>query len=221
MENVKAVLFDLDNTLIERSRALKKVAVAVNRQYFKDRKAEHAQLAEAFCFSFRDGYMKNQDCFHQFTELVKWNNPPSYEDFFKYWSFYYPFYSTPVDNMEESVRYLKQRGYLVGIITNGPVTMQNAKIDSVGFRDWFDIIVVSHEYGADKPDTGIFTYTATELSVSPAQCVYVGDHPRNDIEGARNAGMQTVWYAGFIDWDDRYVRSDAEIDGLPGLRSLL
>jgi putative hydrolase of the HAD superfamily len=76
-------------------------------------------------------------------------------------------------------------------------------------------------YGADKPDTGIFTYTSEQLGVSPAECVYVGDHPRNDIEGARNAGMRTIWYAGFVDWDDRYRRADAQINGLDELRQHL
>lgn len=44
-----------------------------------------------------------------------------------------------------------------------------------------------------KPDPKIFTMAIEVLGVSPEQCIYVGDHPVNDIQGAANIGMGAIW----------------------------
>jgi len=221
MKNVKAVLFDLDNTLIERGKMIAKVAHALIRDYFSDRPDEYCFIKDAFCECFESGYVKNEDCFHAFVEKVKWENAPDYLTFFKYWSFFYPFSATFIPDALDTIQRLKAKGYKVGIITNGPIPMQNAKIDAVGFRHMFDVIVVSKAVGIEKPDPEIFLLTAEKIACTPDTCLYVGDHPRNDIFGAKQAGMQTAWMRGFELWDDRYERADVEIDGLAELHRML
>jgi putative hydrolase of the HAD superfamily len=53
--------------------------------------------------------------------------------------------------------------------------------------------VVSGVQGVHKPDPEIFWRAAAYAGVAPAQCIYVGDHPVNDIEGATAAGMHPVY----------------------------
>jgi putative hydrolase of the HAD superfamily len=54
--------------------------------------------------------------------------------------------------------------------------------------------VLSEEIGIRKPDPRIFQYAADALRIRPAECLYVGDSYRNDIIGAKTAGMQACWY---------------------------
>ncbi len=221
MNNIKAVVFDLDNTLIERRKAVAHVAHALIREYFSDRSKEYCFIKERFCDCFKDGYLKNRDCYTTFCQQINWENAPSYEEFFQYWSFFYPFSTTHMPDMVDTLQCLKAKGYLLGIVTNGPIAMQNAKIEVAGIRELFDVIVVSKDYGIDKPAPEIFTYAADKLSCNVSECLYVGDHPRNDIFGAKNAGMNTAWLRGFVEWDNQYERADIEIDKLAQLKTIL
>jgi putative hydrolase of the HAD superfamily len=65
------------------------------------------------------------------------------------------------------INQLKQRGFKLGIITNGSVHWQHAKIDFAGIRSHFDTIVVSDEVGIKKPDSLIFQMALDRLSVQP------------------------------------------------------
>ncbi|NLD88040.1 MAG: HAD family hydrolase [Clostridiales bacterium] len=223
MNNIKAVLFDLDNTLIQRMRAIPKVAAAICKYYFKDRPEDHEFISDTFCDCFSDGYIKNEECYKLFVDIVGWETPLPYEHFFRFWCFYYPINSTPVDDMTDSVMYLKNKGYKLGIITNGPIGMQNAKMDTLGedFRAMFDIIIVSADFGVHKPDPSIFSFACAELGFETNECVYVGDHPRNDVEGARGSGMHTIWYEGFMPWDEQYEPAKYVISGLRDLMEIL
>jgi len=223
MENIKAVLFDLDNTLIMRMRTMPKVADTLCRYYFKDRKAEHKFISETFCDCFKCGYDKNSDCYENFVKRVNWENAPEYDVFFAFWNFYYPYCTQPMDDMMESLVAVKNKGYKLGLVTNGPIGMQNAKIDVLGeeFRNIFDVIVITGEVGVHKPDPRPFIRALELLDLKAEDCVYVGDHPRNDIDGARKVGMRTIWHEGYADWEDQYAPADITISGLKELENVL
>ena len=57
----------------------------------------------------------------------------------------------------------------------------------------FDAIVISAEFGVNKPDRRIFDHAAKLLGVSNEECVFVGDDPTSDVLGAINADMEAVW----------------------------
>lgn len=89
----------------------------------------------------------------------------------------------------------------------------------------FDVVVTSEEVGAYKPHVSLFNEACRRLEVEPSQAVYVGDTPWQDIEGARNAGMQAVWinrhaasWPDDIDPPPATVTSLAELPAVLGLR---
>ena len=97
-----------------------------------------------------------------------------------------------MDQASEVIAYMKRK-YRIGLITNGQTRIQYGKIDRLGIRDEFEFIIVSEEAGVKKPDPGIFDMALRRLGLPPAACLYIGDHPVNDIEGAARAGMGTIW----------------------------
>ena len=218
-EGVKAVLFDLDNTLIARPLTLRKLSHYINRFFFPDRPEEHGTIAEIFCSCFQSGYENLQACFARFQTLTGWTSPAGYPEFRAMWDFYYPF-CTCMEPHAASVLELKKMGYRIGILTNGTSLLQQGKVDVVGFRDWFEFVVATREIGPDKPAPDSFRLVAERMGLKPREIVYVGDHPENDVEAPRSAGMHTVWFSAYADWDDRFAPAEAEIASLTELPGL-
>ena len=97
-------------------------------------------------------------------------------------------------------------GIKTAIVTNvadDRVEFQRRKITALGIENLFDVIVLPGELKIHKPDRRIFEHAAKLLGVSTNECVYVGDNPDADVEGALNADMEAVWIDTW-EYDGRY-----------------
>jgi putative hydrolase of the HAD superfamily len=106
-----------------------------------------------------------------------------------------------------------------GIITNGSLEFQAAKIDGVGLDVWLDHVVASGEVGVAKPDAAIFAEACRVFQVAASDAAYVGDRLHTDAIGAAHAGLRGVW----IDRHGlatREQRAEATAEGIPLIRSL-
>lgn len=97
----------------------------------------------------------------------------------------------PVEGAEALVSRLRET-YRVGLLTDGPVRAQQAKLDALGWSDLFDAVVITGALDAGKPDERAFRAVLDALRAAPEKTVYVGDHPEADIAGAHAAGLHTV-----------------------------
>lgn len=84
--------------------------------------------------------------------------------------------------------------HALGVITNGNGKIQRRKFDELALSQQFDAFIASDDVGWRKPEPEIFHLALERLSVSPLEAAYVGDHPLWDIGGARNAGLHGIWY---------------------------
>ena len=121
-------------------------------------------------------------------------------------------FAKPSPNVLEVLQNLRAIGIKNAIVTNIPkerTADQWRKIKTLGLEPHFDAIVVSGELDIHKPDRRIFDYAAKLLGVSNRECVFVGDDPHSDIEGARGADMEAVWLD--LLWEDDPFESDARV----------
>lgn len=83
----------------------------------------------------------------------------------------------------------------LGIISNGPSVHQWNKAKQLNLQRWIpkEYIFVSADLGVSKPDKKIFDYAVKHMSSIPETTYYVGDSFNNDIVGAENAGLKTIW----------------------------
>ena len=107
----------------------------------------------------------------------------------------------------------------IGVITNGSLPFQMAKIDGVGLTPRLEHVIASGEVGVAKPDPRIFVVTCGVFGVEPADAVYVGDRLHTDAIGAARAGLLGVWL------DRAGIATPAELaeaaaEGVPVIRSL-
>ena len=80
------------------------------------------------------------------------------------------------------------RRYPVASLTNG-----NADLEMIGIHMHFAYRISARDTGTPKPDRRIFLAAAQCLDVAPEHILHVGDDPRLDVVGAREAGLRTAW----------------------------
>jgi putative hydrolase of the HAD superfamily len=88
---------------------------------------------------------------------------------------------------------LRAEGRKLAMITNGMAETHRDKIALLRLEDAFDEIFIADEVGMVKPDVRLFRLAAERLGVAPERCAMVGDRYDRDVAGAREAGMLTVW----------------------------
>ncbi len=108
-----------------------------------------------------------------------------------------------VKPFDESTRVIKQlsKSHRLGLISNThypSLVYQN--LAKAGLNNSFEVIVTSVEFGIKKPDRRIFEHAASLMGIKTGSCIYVGDDPKDDYEGAINTGMEAL----LIDREDRY-----------------
>lgn len=115
---------------------------------------------------------------------------------------------------------LKERGTIMGVITNGPSGHQWKKIEVLGLERWIlhERILVSGDHAVMKPDAAIFEIAQKRAGLDAGQMWYVGDSYQNDIRGAKNAGWHSLWLnRGNQDISGKVVRPDVTVTDVAGL----
>jgi putative hydrolase of the HAD superfamily len=81
----------------------------------------------------------------------------------------------------------------LGVVTNGEGEPQRAKLAAIGLSERFRVVVASGEEGMAKPDARIFALACDRLGVAQEQTAHVGDRLDLDAEAAVAAGLHGVW----------------------------
>lgn len=192
--NIHAVLFDFDDTLQNRPAAFRRFGEYFLAKYLPSLSPdEHERAFETMKALNNSGYVDYIRYFTQMPKAVGIVDPPPAEVLFREYQRVFPTFVQLFDGSEATLRALREKGYQLGIVTNGPCVQQHRKLDVSGLRPMLDTVLVSSQEEVAKPDAELFRRAAARLGLSPAQCVFVGDHPVNDIQGAIDAGMRAIF----------------------------
>jgi putative hydrolase of the HAD superfamily len=93
----------------------------------------------------------------------------------------------------DTLERLRAEGVPLGLVTNGDAAQQRYKIEREDLARYFDVIVIEGEFGAGKPDAAVYHHALGALGARPADTCMVGDNLEFDVEGARRAGITSVW----------------------------
>ena len=91
------------------------------------------------------------------------------------------------------LKYL-QKKYTLHLITNGFAEVQWIKIENSGLKPFFEHIIISEEVGTQKPAKEIFAIAMERAKTNSAESIMIGDNYNTDIVGARNAGMDQIFF---------------------------
>jgi putative hydrolase of the HAD superfamily len=98
---------------------------------------------------------------------------------------------TLFDDVLPSLKALRE--HRCGIISNGSTAQQTLKLFRTGIDRYFDIVVVSEDAGAAKPQREIFLEACRQAGSPAHRCVYVGDRLEQDAMASRAIGMRSFW----------------------------
>ena len=79
--------------------------------------------------------------------------------------------------------------YTLGSITNG-----NSDLEKIGLAEYFSFSLSAEKVGARKPRPNLFHGALHRGNAKPHEMVHIGDHPEDDILGARQLGIRTLWF---------------------------
>jgi UDP-N-acetylglucosamine 2-epimerase (non-hydrolysing) len=99
----------------------------------------------------------------------------------------------PYAGVREALEDLR-RTVPIGLVTDGDPAIQLGKLEALGLADGFDAVVLSDELGRAlrKPNAAPFRAALETLGVEPQHAAYVGDNPGKDVAGAVAAGLRAI-----------------------------
>jgi putative hydrolase of the HAD superfamily len=96
----------------------------------------------------------------------------------------------PKPGAKETLVELKQRGYRLGVISNSMSSLDIPQsLDAYGWKDLFEVVVLSSVVKCRKPAPAIFWEATHLLNVDPVHCAYLGNRISKDIVGCKGAGF--------------------------------
>jgi putative hydrolase of the HAD superfamily len=96
-----------------------------------------------------------------------------------------------LDGALSLLRFLRHRGFRLGLLSNLSAAHKLAVV-RLGLDELVDVAVYSCDEGRTKPDPELYRSVCRRLEVDPEQTLMVGDSPRNDVQGARAAGLRAL-----------------------------
>jgi HAD superfamily hydrolase (TIGR01549 family) len=196
--DVKLALFDLDNTLVDRTGCYRAWAERYCAETGLD-----AEAVEWFCQADRDGFAPRDELWS--AARLRFSLSPTVEELIaSYRSQVLESYHPDVE-VNGALTKLSEAGYVVGVITNGDTATQVEKARRAGLIDLVATVCVSEEVGVYKPDPAIFRAAiercGSDLSSAEATGAWmVGDAPGPDIGGAQGLGLRTIWMSRGRTW---------------------
>ena len=204
---IKAVLFDLDDTLFDYESCHQEATKEIFKEIYKLTKTPLELIPILFEIAQKEVKMQllwtaashNKDLYFQkiFEKMnSQMKNKILPKDilhiFDRYWKV---FYSTIKRERAttELLKYLKRKGIKTWIVTDSSNYTQLKKLVHLGIDDKIDIMVSSEEAGMDKPHSSPFLLAAHKLEVLTKECIMVGDNIQKDIDGAQWLWMQGIW----------------------------
>ncbi|MFZ4506842.1 MAG: HAD family hydrolase [Fimbriimonas sp.] len=98
----------------------------------------------------------------------------------------------PYEDVRPCLAVLREQGYRLIVLSNWDMSLRRV-LGAFDLIEPFEHIFASLEEGVEKPDPRFFALACERLGVGPEDVVHIGDHPNDDVEGAKAAGMRWLW----------------------------
>jgi len=215
-----AVLFDLDDTLVDRRASFRRFTERFYETYACVRSSHSAEEAyEELLALDHWGHVPKDEVFTKVLGI--WPGiDRSVEELVEFFWDELVAGMRPIEGALGFLRELSDAGVPWGIVTNGD-HRQLEKIATAGMEGIAPFVIASKLFGADKPDPGVFIEGLRRAQAAAAETLFVGDNPFADVQGAQRVGMASAWLPYGREWPEELVPPDYRIDHVAELRPML
>ena len=184
LKDRKAVLFDLDGTLVDSMWVWRNIDIDFLSAIGQELPADLQKCIEGMSFTETAEYFKKRFSIDDDVEDIKkkWNQMA------------YDKYTSEVKlkkGAKEFLARLKSDGIRIGIASSNSVTLIEGALKAEGVLEYFDAITTGCEAGAGKPAPDIYLLAAKKVGIAPSECLVFEDIPMGIMAG-NSAGMTTV-----------------------------
>jgi len=192
---IKAVLFDLDNTLIDFMLMKRKSCeAAVSAMIAAGLKAPKKKILEIL-FELYDKYgIEYKKIFQEL--LKKLTGRIDYRIVSEGVVAYRRakmLYVKAYPNTRSTLLKLREMGIKLGIVSDAPSVNAWIRLVEMGIQDFFDVVITLYDTGKTKPSPIPFKKALEKIKTRPEETLFVGDWIEKDIEGAKALGMKTAF----------------------------
>lgn len=212
MNNMRHIFFDLDNTLWDH----RKNAYLTIEELFNQQK-----ITEKYGIDFESFHQVYHDINERLWEQIR--DGEIDKDYLRKHRFYDSFLSFGIDDAQLSdyfehhfldeilnynelvdgaidlLDYLRNKGYIMHIISNGFQEVTERKCILSGISDYFETITSADSIGLRKPRPEIFDYSLNLAKAAKEESIMIGDDWIADVKGAQNFGMDVIFFDVYQD----------------------
>lgn len=184
LNNIKAVIFDLDGTLVDSMWIWKDIDIKYLAKRGIELPSDLQKEIEGMSFTETASYFKN-----------RFNIPDDIEQIKSEWNeMAYDYYKNKIKlkpGVKEFIKFLKSRNIKLGIGTSNSKLLATEVLKSHNILDCFNTLKTSCEVKKGKPNPDIFIEVAKELKVKPEECLVFEDTYAG-VLAAKRAGMKVI-----------------------------
>ena len=202
-EKYTTLLFDADNTLLDfdkaENEALKKVMTDYNLHITEENCRRYSEINDALWKKFEKGEIEKADIkstrFREFFKFMKVEEDYDPLEVNNTYISYLREGGYVIEGANELCKTLKEKGYMIYVITNGIAATQARRLSLSGLLPYIDDVFVSETIGFQKPKKEYFDYVLKSIKETDKNKILViGDSLSSDIKGAENADLPYIWY---------------------------
>ncbi|MCH8329332.1 MAG: TIGR02253 family HAD-type hydrolase [Nanoarchaeota archaeon] len=219
---IKAVIFDLDNTLIDFLKMKKhSCSAAIDAMIGAGLNVEHEKAIKVLFELYGKYGMEEKTIFQKV--LKKLTGKVDYRILANGIVAYRRVRSgflEPYPNVDYVLLKLKGSGIKLGVVTDAPQLKAWIRLASMKLSNYFDVVVTFEDTKQLKPSKLPFKAALKKLKLKPSECLMVGDWPERDIKGAKAIGMKTC-FARYGNPKIKKTDADYEISNLKMLLDIV
>lgn len=202
---IKAVIFDIDNTLYDFDRANRfgmeavrdycRCSFGLEEPRFRECYRKAWRMAEQRVGSDTAAIHNRMLRFQCMMELLGEPLFPHVKTLAcTYWD-------TVLEKMEpypgivQLFQNLHGRQIRIGVGTDMTAYIQYRKLEELGVSPFVDMVVTSEEAGVEKPDPKFFGMCVEKAGCSAGECAFIGDSVKKDVQGSIASGLHGIWYS--------------------------
>lgn len=204
--HIRYILFDLDDTLWDFERNAEEALTELFHRHHLERRtgqgqevflAHYQRINRDYWSMYEQGLVdKHRLRTERFTEAFRAVGLPDEEHPERAWEEYLeicPLKTNLVPGARALLDALDGR-YTMALVTNGFEAVQHTKINVSDLARYFRVMVSSESCGHPKPSPLIFQAAMQAIGATPEETLMIGDKLDTDIQGARAAGLDAIWY---------------------------